>query len=74
MSKKTIFRITDYIERDLKWEEEECKKIEIDSHSYQLKDASASDLIKNLKDADIVFTNMAGFSAEVLDQPNCRFI
>ncbi len=67
MSKKHIFKITDYIERDLKWEEEECKKIGIDFHHYQLRDASPSELIKNFKDADIVLTNMADFTSEVLD-------
>lgn len=66
-SKKPIFKITDYIERDLKWEEEECKKIGIDFNYYQLRDASAAELIKNFKDADIVLTNMADFTAEVLD-------
>ena len=67
MNKKTIFKITDYIERDLKWEEEECKKLGIDFFYYQLRDASASELIKTLKDADILLTNMATLNAEVLD-------
>jgi len=67
MDKHSIFKITDYIERDLAWEEKECNRIGIDFNYYQLKDASASELIKNLKDADIVLTNMAGMSAEVLD-------
>jgi len=67
MNRKSIFKITDYIERDLNWEEEECKKIGIDFHHYQLRDASPSELIKNFKDADIVLTNMADFTSEVLD-------
>ncbi len=65
--KKTIFKITDYIERDLKWEEEECKKLGIDFYYHQLRDASASELIKTFKDADILLTNMATLNAEVLD-------
>ena len=65
--KKTIFKITDYIERDLKWEEEKCKKLGIDFYYYQLRDASASELIKTFKDADILLTNMATLNAEVLD-------
>ena len=56
-----IFKITDYIERDLKWEEQECKKLGIDFHHYQMRDASPSDLIKEFKDADILLTNMAKF-------------
>lgn len=67
MDKTPIFKITDYIERDLKWEEKECQSIGIDFEYFQLKDASASELIKNLIDADIVLTNMARMSAEVLD-------
>ena len=67
MKKKIIFKITDYIERDLKWEEQECKKLGIDFFYYQMRDASPSDLIKNFKDADIVLTNMADFTAEVMD-------
>ena len=67
MSKNPIFKITDYIERDLKWEEKECKKIGIDFSHYQLRDASAPELIKNFKDADILLTNMADFTSEVLD-------
>ena len=40
MKKKIIFKITDYIERDLKWEEQECKKLGIDFFYYQMRDAS----------------------------------
>jgi D-3-phosphoglycerate dehydrogenase len=67
MDTKIIFKITDYIERDLKWEEEECKNLGIDFYYYQKRDASPSDLIKSFKDADIVLTNMAKFTAEVID-------
>jgi D-3-phosphoglycerate dehydrogenase / 2-oxoglutarate reductase len=67
MNKNIIFKITDYIERDLKWEEEECKKLGIDFFYYQMRDASPSDLIKKFKDADIILTNMANFTAEVID-------
>ena len=67
MNKKITFKITDYIERDLKWEEQECKKLGIDFFYYQMRDASPSDLVRNFKDADIVLTNMADFTAEVLD-------
>ena len=67
MNKKIIFKITDYIERDLKWEEQECKKLGIDFYYYQMRDASTSDLIENFKDADILLTNMATLNSEVLD-------
>ena len=67
MNMKTKFKITDYIERDLKWEEEECKKLGIDFYHYQMRDASPSELIETFRDADIVLTNMAAFNAEVIN-------
>ncbi len=67
MGNRITFKITDYIERDLKWEEQECKQLGIDFYHYQMRDAAPSDLIENFKDADIVLTNMAAMSAEVLD-------
>lgn len=67
MNKKVIFKITDYIEPDLKWEEEECRKLGIEFSYYQMRDASARELIDTFKDADILLTNMATFNAEVMD-------
>ena len=67
MSKKIVFKITDYIEPDLKWEEDECEKLGIDFQHYQMRDASPTELIENFKDADILLTNMATFNAEVMD-------
>lgn len=65
MKNKLIFKITDYIERDLKWEEEECRKAGIDFQYFQLKYASPAELISQIGDADIVLTNMAKFNSEV---------
>ena len=67
MSKKVVFKITDYIEPDLKWEEDECEKLGIDFQHYQMRDASPTELIEKFKDADILLTNMATFNAEVMD-------
>ncbi|MFC1509999.1 C-terminal binding protein, partial [Candidatus Omnitrophota bacterium] len=66
MKKKTIFKITDYIESDLMWEEEECKKLGVDLSSYQLKDASPDEIIRSVGDADIVLVNMAKMTSEVM--------
>ena len=66
MKNKIVFKITDYIERDLKWEEEECKKLGVDFSYFQMRDASPKELIKNFKDADVLLTNMVNFNAEVL--------
>lgn len=66
MGEKITFKITDYIERDLKWEEEECKKLGISFKYYQLKDVSPSEIIHRVKDADVVLVNMARFNEEVI--------
>jgi len=67
MSKKVVFKITDYIEPDLKWEEDECRKLGIEFSYYQMRDKSARELIDTFKDADILLTNMATFNAEVIE-------
>ncbi|MBN1351006.1 C-terminal binding protein [candidate division KSB1 bacterium] len=66
MEKKIMFKVTDFIERDLKWEEEQCKDLDIEFQHYQLRDASAAELIETFKDADGLLTNMARFDAEVM--------
>ncbi|MEW5902373.1 MAG: NAD(P)-dependent oxidoreductase, partial [Acidobacteriota bacterium] len=63
---RTIFKVTDFIERDLKWEEAECRKLGLGFEYYQLKNAPASRIIRLVKDADIVLVNMAKFDAQVL--------
>ncbi len=60
------FKITDYIERDLLWEEEECRKLGLRLEHYQLKEAAPADIIARVRDADIVLVNMAKFTAEVI--------
>lgn len=67
MREKIAFKITDYIERNLKWEEEQCQKLGIRFAYYQLKNASPSRLIEHVKDADIVLVNMAEFSRKVIE-------
>lgn len=67
MSNKIVFKITDYIEPDLKWEEDERKKLGIDFHYYQMRDALPKELIDTFKDADILLINMATFNGEVIN-------
>lgn len=66
MSNKPLFKITDYIEPDLKFEEEECKKLGIDFQHAQLRNAGPADLIEYCQDADIILVNMALFTPEVI--------
>lgn len=66
MARVVTFKITDYIEPDLLWEEEECRKLNVRFASYQLKDAPPARLIEAVGDAEIVLVNMAPFSQEVI--------
>ncbi len=67
MSDKILFKISDYVEPDLKWEEEQCEKLGVDFQHYQMKTASPAELIENCADADILLVNMAKVTPEVMD-------
>jgi D-3-phosphoglycerate dehydrogenase / 2-oxoglutarate reductase len=58
--------ITDYVEQDLNWEEEQFKKLRVDFRYDQLKLGSPAQLLNLAKDADIVIVNMAKMNAEVI--------
>ena len=61
-----VFKITDYIERDLEWEDEECRKLGLRFEPFQLKEAPAAEIVRHVGDADIVLVNMARFTREVI--------
>jgi D-3-phosphoglycerate dehydrogenase len=61
-----VFKITDYIERDLDWEEEESRKLGLRFEHFQLKEAPAAEIVRQVGDADIVLVNMARFTREVI--------
>ncbi|MFC1607917.1 C-terminal binding protein [Candidatus Latescibacterota bacterium] len=70
-----IFKITDYIEPDLEWEEKECEKLGVDFTHYQMKDADAAEIIQNVQDAEIILVNMAKFNTKVIDSlPNLKVL
>ena len=66
MGDRIVFKITDYIEFDLKWEEEQCKKLGVDFSYFQMKTSLPDEIIKNVKDADILLVNMAKMTPEVM--------
>ena len=66
MTEKITFKITDYIEPDLKWEEKQCAKLGVNFAYYQFKTASPGVLIENFRDADILLVNMAKMTSEVM--------
>jgi D-3-phosphoglycerate dehydrogenase / 2-oxoglutarate reductase len=59
--------VTDYIEPDLLWEQEQAEKMKVDFQCHQLKEASPEDLISVCKEADVVVVNMAKFSDKVIN-------
>ncbi len=61
-----IFKVTDYIEPDLLWEAEECRKLGLTFEAFQLKEAGPEEIIAKVGDADILLVNMARISAEVV--------
>ncbi len=66
LARPTVFKITDFIERNLAWEEEQCRELGVRFASYRLKDAPPDEIVRNVSDADIVLVNMAAFTAEVI--------
>jgi D-3-phosphoglycerate dehydrogenase len=66
MERSTRFIVTDYVEPDLEWEKEECKKLGIEFTALQMKNASPKELIEVCGGADILLVNMAKMTAEVM--------
>lgn len=59
--------VTDYIEVDLDWEQEQFAQMpDVDFEYHQLKLAPKEELIAKVADADIIVVNMAKFDAEVI--------
>lgn len=67
--------VTDFIEPDLIWEKEQCQQLGVEFESYQLKTASAEELIRVAGDADIMVVNMAKIDAQVIEGlKRCKLI
>jgi len=68
MAERIVFKVTDYIESNLRWEEEQCAKLDVDFSHYQMKYASPEEIVEQVKDADILLVNMAKIPMEVIDR------
>jgi len=66
MSRKQIIKITDFIERELDYEERELAKLGVDFSHYQMKSSPPAELIREFRDADFLVVNMAKMTAEVM--------
>ncbi len=66
MAAPTVFKITDYIERELGYEAKTCRSLGVEFAAYQIKEAGPGELIRTVGDADVVLVNMARFAPEVV--------
>lgn len=68
--------VTDYIEPDLEWEEQELAGYApVVFEHYQLKFAPREELIAKIRDADVILVNMAPMTAEVIESlERCKLI
>ena len=68
--------VTDYIEPDLKWEEEQLANYDqVIFEHYQLKFKSREEVLAHVRDADVILVNMVPFDAEtVAGLEKCKLI
>lgn len=66
MSENPVIKITDYIERELEYEEKELTKLGANFSYFQMKTSSPGELIREFRDADFLVVNMAKITAEVM--------
>lgn len=68
--------VTDYIEPDLKWEEERLAEYDhVTFEYYQLKFKPEDELVEKIRDADMVLVNMVKMTKSVIDRlETCRLI
>ena len=68
--------VTDYIESDLDWEEEQLAKYDnVTFEHHQLKFKPREEVIETIRDADVVLVNMVPIDAEVIaGLDRCRLI
>ncbi len=75
MTEKIKVVVTDYIEPDLKWEEQELAQRGVDFEYYQLKFRPPEEVLEKVKDADIIVVNMVPISADLISQlTRCRLV
>lgn len=75
MSKIKIV-VTDFVEPDLAWEEQELKQFpQVEFSHYRLKHKPKPEIIEKIRDAEIIVVNMVPMDEEVLTSlRNCRLI
>ncbi len=75
MSPRVNVVVTDYIEDDLDWEQQQMAAAGIDFVAHQLKFRPPAEVVEKLKDADVVVVNMVKMDADVIAQlPKLRLL
>ncbi|MBA7574892.1 Glycerate dehydrogenase [subsurface metagenome] len=67
MTGKTIFKVVDYVEPDLEWENDECGKLGVHFEAYQLKFAPPDEIVRKCRDADFLLVDMTPMTSDILD-------
>lgn len=67
--------VTDYIEENLDWEAQECRKAGIEFAAYQLKFKPEAEVLSKIADADVIVVNMVRFDASLVSKlTRCRLL
>ena len=67
--------VTDYIEENLDWEAEECRKAGIEFAAHQLKFKPEVEVLARVVDADVIVVNMVRFDAALISKlTRCRLL
>lgn len=67
--------VTDYIEENLDWEAEQCRKAGIEFAAHQLKFRPDTEVLAAVADADVIVVNMAKFDATLIAKlRKCRLL
>ena len=75
MGRTITVAVTDYVEPDLSWEEEQLAPWGVRLQAHQLKFAPPEELVSKIRDADAVVVNMARMDEEVIGGlRRCRLI
>ncbi|MBI5381213.1 MAG: C-terminal binding protein [Opitutae bacterium] len=67
--------VTDYIEENLDWEAEQCRKAGIEFAAYQLKFKPEAEVLAKIQDADVIVVNMVKFDASLVSKlTKCKLL
>ena len=66
MAESIVYKVVDYVEKDMDWERAECEQLGVAFQEYQLKFAEPAEVIDKCRDADFLVVDMTAMTAEVL--------